>query len=175
MSQLNRRNALAAVAALPALAVPAAAIAAVAPDPILAVIEAHRRAWADLGTECKNQEVLEGEISSERRCSDPYSIEPGDDPRWIALEHAMRAVHSRIGNATDAMIEIEPTTIAGAAALLSYAAEHVRVSGANWPEGYESPEPASDWVKEHGLTWNTMLHMHIAKALKGMQAVENRS
>ena len=45
MSQLNRRNALAAVAALPALAMPSAAIAAVGePDQILAVIEAHRRA-----------------------------------------------------------------------------------------------------------------------------------
>jgi hypothetical protein len=57
MSQLNRRNALTAVAALPALAVPSVANAAMGPYPIFAVIEAHRRAWADLGTECTNQEV----------------------------------------------------------------------------------------------------------------------
>ena len=38
MSQLNRRNALTAVASLPAMAVPSVAIAAASPDPIFAVI-----------------------------------------------------------------------------------------------------------------------------------------
>jgi hypothetical protein len=172
MPMLNRRNALTAVATLPALAAPAA-LAIPAPDPIFAVIEAHRRAWADLGTECENQTALEKEIPPERRRADNCDdgIEAGDDSRWIALQYAMEDVHARIDDAADAMLDIEPTTIAGVIALLSYAAEHVR-RGAEWAEVYEDPEPLSGWVKKHGLSWEAMLHMHVAKAL---QAVENRS
>jgi hypothetical protein len=90
--------------------------------------------------------VLEDEIPWERR---HYSIEAGDDPRWIVQQHAMHDVHDRINSAADAMLDIEPTTIAGAVALLSYAAEHVRMTGAEWPDEYENPEPVCGWVEEH--------------------------
>jgi hypothetical protein len=134
-------------------------------NPIFAVIEAHRRAWADLGTECGNQAVLEEEIPWERR---HYSIEADDDPRWVAQQTYMHAVHDRLNAAKDALIKIEPTTIAGAIALLSFAAEHVRLGRGEWGEGYEDPEPLCGWGEEHGLSWETMLHMHVAKALKGI-------
>ena len=60
MSQLNRRNALTAVAALPALAIPAAVIAAVGPpDPIFAAIEHHRRANTAFGAALDMKAALE--------------------------------------------------------------------------------------------------------------------
>ena len=71
------------------------------------------------------------------------------------------------------MLDIEPTIIAGVIALLSYAAEQVRITGADWPDGYISPEPVCGWVAKVGLPWEVMLHMHLAKALKGI--VENDS
>jgi hypothetical protein len=171
-SSLSRRTIMSGAAALPAAAILPNQAAAIEPDPIFAVIEVHRRAWADLGTECKNQTALEEEIPPERRRTDNCDdgIEAGDDSRWIALQYAMDDVHARINDAADAMLDIEPTTIAGVIALLSYAAEHVR-RGAEWADVYEDPEPLSGWVKKHGLSWEAMLHMHVAKAL---QAVENR-
>jgi hypothetical protein len=168
MSQLNRRNALTAVASFLVMAMPAVAIAAVGPpDPILAVIEAHRRAWAELGTACDNQAVLENEIPHERR---HYDVEDSDDPRWIAQQQVMQDVNDRLADAATAMLDIAPTTIAGVIALLSYATEHVCISGADWPDEYEVPkletaEPVCGWVKTHGVPWETMLHLHVAKTL----------
>jgi hypothetical protein len=86
------------------------ALAAPAPDPIFAVIEAHRRAWADFVTECGNQAALEEEISDERR---HYSIEAGDDPGWIALQQTLRDASDRADAIAGTLLEIEPTTIAG--------------------------------------------------------------
>ena len=45
MSNLSRRSLVTNAAALPALAVPAAALASTEPDPIFAVIEAHKRVY----------------------------------------------------------------------------------------------------------------------------------
>ena len=70
MSQLNRRNALAlVVAGLPAMAVPAVAIAAVAPDPIFAAIDAHKRALATFHAYCDGHESDDDEAG---RLSDIY-------------------------------------------------------------------------------------------------------
>src|SRR4051794_23769127 len=58
MSQLNRRNALTAVASLPALAVPAAAVAAMA-DTVFAAGRAVEEAWRHLGEACDMLEPAE--------------------------------------------------------------------------------------------------------------------
>jgi hypothetical protein len=74
MSQPNRRNALALVATLPALAVPAA-LAAPAPDPIFEAIERYRKLDADWLALAKAEDAWVARRSNWRRTTIAL-------PRW---------------------------------------------------------------------------------------------
>jgi hypothetical protein len=81
-------------AALPALL-------AQEPDPIFAAIESHKSAWAALGAEC------------------PYLSEQ-DTPE---AEARLDELHDAVSEADEALIEGEPTTVAGMIALFRYVAD----------------------------------------------------
>jgi hypothetical protein len=76
------------------------------PDSIFAAIGRHRAAWKDLNC----------------RCSDL-----ADDPAPEA-QAALAAIHEEVGAAVGDLNEIEPTTIAGAVALLRYAASQQEIT-----------------------------------------------
>jgi len=172
MSQLNRRNTLAAVASLPALAVPIVTSAAAGPDPIFAAIEKHRQIWAEHGA-VYNQidqaewKIREGKIDKHRpyglvawrnyshiggseidRVREEFLEQAVADRETIEREYrekkaehraALRAERewdrrnglaplrvrlNRLGRAgrtaEQALSEIAPTSVAGAAALVDY-------------------------------------------------------
>jgi hypothetical protein len=104
MSDLSRRSLVASAAALPTLAVPAVAVAVAAePDPVYALIEAHKQAcqnWSDAV-----------DIQDELTYDDPNlpSAEEETERRWAVIE-------GHLGNLCSAM----PSTIAGVAALAEY-------------------------------------------------------
>jgi hypothetical protein len=79
-------------------------------DPIIAAIEAHRRAWAQTRAAFEHESAVEDELGT--------GVE--NDPRWIvanaAVEHAL-VVQDDLAVE---LLESQPTTIAGAAALLTY-------------------------------------------------------
>jgi hypothetical protein len=105
-ANLSRRAILAGAAAGPALAFPAGVIPP-EPDPILAAIEEHRRAWAE-----------------------PF-VEPCE-----GNEEAVQELDRRLPRLDFALVNIAPTTIGGVAAILAYAAEFVtNYDGAGWPDG----------------------------------------
>jgi hypothetical protein len=100
MSELNRRNALVAVASLTTVGIPATALAAsspATPDPIFAAIEARKRAEARSYYEVGSR--LDVDEETERDCAD-------------ADVDALRAMFLTV-----------PTTAAGAVALLRYVRE----------------------------------------------------
>jgi hypothetical protein len=104
---LSRRAILAGAAAGPALAFPAGVIPP-EPDPILAAIEEHRRAWGP-------------EFDSMTR--------EGNEEAPQELDRLLESVDA-------ALVNISPTTIGGVAAILAYAAEFVTTyDGAGWPDG----------------------------------------
>jgi hypothetical protein len=82
-------------------------------DPIIAAIEAHRRARAQTRAAFEHESAVEDELVE-------LPGEAENDPRWIvanaAVEHAL-AVQDDLAVE---LLESQPTTIAGAAALLTY-------------------------------------------------------
>jgi hypothetical protein len=89
-------------------------------DPIIAVIEAHRRAWVVTRAAYERQNAIEDELGAGVRMP---TGEAEIDPRWIAADDVARealAVQDGLGVK---LLETQPTTIAGAAALLAYYAD----------------------------------------------------
>jgi hypothetical protein len=111
-------------------------------DPIFAAIEAHRRAWSDLDP-----------------CSDLDEAASSGDKE---AERELNRLHAALSDAEDNLLDIPPTTIAGAAAVLAYAAHHVSGGGGiSWPNG-------KAWMSRRGVEWEVILHRNLAKALQAM-------
>jgi hypothetical protein len=138
---LSRRAILAGAASVPALALPAAAIAS-EPDPILAAIEAHRRAWVDFDP-CSELDQMASN---------------GNEGAAQELDRLEKGLDAAVVN----LLNIAPTTIGGVAALLAYAAEFVmNDDGISWPDG-------ELWISRHTLRWEVILHRNLAKTLQAM-------
>src|SRR6516162_3926179 len=86
-------------------------------DPIIAVIEAHRRACAETCVAYEHLSVVETELVAGVRVS---AGEAENDPQWIAANDAAGEALAVQDDLAVKLLEIQPTTIAGAAALLSY-------------------------------------------------------
>jgi hypothetical protein len=86
-------------------------------DPIIAAIEAHRRACAETRAAYERQTAVEEELGAGIR------VPAGDaenDPRWIAANDTAARALSVQDDLAVKLLETQPTTIAGAAALLTY-------------------------------------------------------
>jgi hypothetical protein len=151
MTNLSRRTLVSSVAALPALAVPVIANAS-EPDPIFAAIEAHRRACA--ATTAAFQSAADDGVDVE------------DNEQHRLFDNRDRAAFD--------LLEIQPTTVAGAAALLAY---YVEVEGMNaqvFPEHLDvngrplDPGVAvGEWYGKFGF----FLAHHVAATLSKISAV----
>jgi hypothetical protein len=86
-------------------------------DPIIAAVEAHRRACGKTRAAFEHQSVVENELVAGAR------VPAGDaenDPQWIAANAAVGEALAVQDDLAVRLLETEPTTIAGAAALLTY-------------------------------------------------------
>src|SRR5262249_39238173 len=88
-----------------------------ASDPIIAAIEAHRRACAGTRAAFDHQSAVENELVAGARVP---AAEAEDDPRWIAANDTAAEALAVQDNLAVKLLETQPTTIAGAAALLTY-------------------------------------------------------
>jgi opacity protein-like surface antigen len=90
------------------------------------------------------------------------------EPEFAGDKKAKREIkrlHNVIDKAQDGLLDVVPTTIAGVAALLDYAAEHAP-QGNGWGGGSLLDDGAPrGWEKEHGVTWEVVLHKKLAAAL----------
>ena len=86
-------------------------------DPIIAAIEAHRRACAETCAAYERRSVVEDELVAGVRVS---AGEAENDPRWIAANDAAEEALVVQDALAVNLLETQPTTIAGAAALLTY-------------------------------------------------------
>ena len=138
------------------------------PDPILAAIDRHRRAYRDWMDNCGEDEI-EAIVQPERRQSslvaalhgNPDWQVAGDDPRWIAhIETACRT-GAEDEAAALALVSSEILSLAGAVALLEYAASVEARGPEAWP---------LDLVDDNGKrrTWHFFLMEHAAAKLAGM-------
>ena len=83
-------------------------------DPIIAAIEAHRRACAE--TRAAYERLTAGENEFVARVRVPAG-EAENDPQWIAAEDAAGEALALQDDLAVKLLETQPTTIAGAAAL----------------------------------------------------------
>jgi hypothetical protein len=122
MSKLSRRSLVSSAVALPALAMPAAAVAAVSagPDPIFAAIDQWKEGHA---VELASFEALNAAETAfqDRRGTDDYekNVRPFKEASHQATDAQM--------DATYAVFDIVPTTLAGMRAKIDFAmsADHV--------------------------------------------------
>jgi hypothetical protein len=117
---------------------PAPAIASQrVPDPILEAIETLKRAYAAFNAAVHDNMALDEQLPRDRRRSSitvwETRIVETDDPRWIAAERAVFEGSDNENAAAMMLINVNPTTLTGAAALLEYVAQHER-RGDEWPD-----------------------------------------
>jgi hypothetical protein len=86
-------------------------------DPIIALIEAHRRARAATRSAYERQSAVEDELGAGVRVP---AGEAENDPRWIAANDAAGEALGTQDELAAKLLETQPRTIAGAAALLTY-------------------------------------------------------
>ncbi len=138
------------------------------PDPIFAAIEAHRKAVVEYNDCITEHSRLEQELPEDRRQSSVTAhgedIVETDDPRWIAAEFAVSEKHDAADDAAYRLLEVSPTTLGGASALLKYFTE-ADVDGFLFPEKAD-PEETNPFGRRfaHGLT------SHVADALAKIRA-----
>jgi len=87
------------------------------PDPIIAAIEAHRRACAETCAAYEHQNTVEHELATGVRVP---AGEAENDLQWIAANDATGEAVAVQDDLALKLLETKPTTIAGAAALLTY-------------------------------------------------------
>ena len=168
-SRLDRRALLrSAAVAIPAVALPTAtALAAAGTDPVFALIEAHKEAERDLNEHCCLEEHLSDIIPDEKRKSSSWgwelTIVETDDPRWIDFTRAWVSLSQRVDEIACELVSVPSLSLAGAAALLTYAIEHVDA-------GYVWPDVLADNEGTFG-DWNSFLHRAILGALEDATAL----
>jgi hypothetical protein len=84
-------------------------------DPIIAAIEAHRRACAKTRAAFENQSAVENDLVVGMQAG-----QAENDPQWIAANDAAGEALAVQDEFALKLLETRPTTIAGAAALLTY-------------------------------------------------------
>jgi hypothetical protein len=118
------------------------------PDPIYAAIEHHKAAVAAF-SEAVLQQCLEEALPPGKRRSwiAGGAIIEADDPQWIQSERHHAATSNAMDEAAEALLNVEPQTLAGAIALLQHAVEHIdsHKGDPNWLDietnaGKRSPE-----------------------------------
>lgn len=130
-STTSRRAILAGAAILPVASLPAlstSAIAAAEPDPIFAAIEAHRY-WS-----AKSTERFDRQSDFELSTVLPRGIRMEEYPPWQPFNDAVNEAEDSKDAAARDLLHIEPTTVAGAAALVSYYVEAETASPQVFPE-----------------------------------------
>jgi len=86
-------------------------------DPIIAVIEAHRRACVDTRAAFEHQSAIENALVAGGRAP-PDGVE--NDTQWLAANDAAAEALAVQDDLAVKLLETQPTTIAGAIALLTY-------------------------------------------------------
>jgi hypothetical protein len=144
--------------------------AGAAADPIYAAIAAHVAAYDALCTCLDEHFALERELPMDRQQSSVNSWEEKivetDDPRWIQMERRVNAMHDAEIDASMELINVEPTTVAGAAALLKRVVA-MEVKGWSWPSGLQEEDAKPTAL---GKSWETYLHQNLSALLSRLAA-----
>jgi hypothetical protein len=139
-------------------------------DPIIAAIEAHRRAYAVTRAAFERRSAVEDEFAAGVRVP---AGEAENDPQWIAANDAAGEALSVQDDLAVRLLETHPTTIAGAAALLTYYVDAVTTTQPEivFPELDGNGRPfESKSIDELGRDFAYFIICNVAAALSNMAA-----
>jgi hypothetical protein len=144
------------------------------PDPILQLIEDHKKAIRDMDDIIDHVSELEQCLPEEKQKSDFYCFElnivPSDDPRWIDITRQYYEGFRKSDDIALQMLTTAPTTLAGVSALLKYATDHVD-AGYLWPDKLGGIEDGDDEsVVSHRRHWFFFLNRSLAEAVRRLEA-----
>jgi hypothetical protein len=136
------------------------------PDPMFAAIAAHEASLRALSVGLNVMYTLEEELPTQLRKSNIDAWEEviveTDDPRWIESEKNVHALFQADQEAAIGLINVEPVTLAGLAALMRHVTEYER-KGDSWPGGLQDTGAKPTSI---GKGWEVYLHRNIASLLE---------
>ena len=139
-------------------------------DPIIAAIEAHRRACAETRAAFEHQSAVENELVAGALVS---AGEAENDPQWIAANAVAGEALAAQDDLAMKLLVTQPTTIAGAAALLTYYADVLATTQPDvvFPvvDG-NGPPFASESIGELGRDFGYFIVRNVAAALSDIAA-----
>jgi hypothetical protein len=139
-------------------------------DPIIAAIEAHRRACAETRAAFEHQSAVENELVASVQVP---AGEAENDPQWIAANAVAGEALGAQDELAMKLLETQPTTIAGVAALLTYYADVLTTTQPDvvFPELDGNGLPfASESIGESGRDFGYFIVRNVAAALSNMAA-----
>jgi hypothetical protein len=133
-------------------------------DPIFTAIEAHRDAAAAHSECVRKHYALEKTLPRDKRQS-PHAgdeIVETDDPRWIETMHAVNQACDAMFDLARRLLDVAPSSLAGATALLNH------VSLGSGSDGWTFPDHVND--DETGEEYVPALMRHVGEALRSIGA-----
>jgi hypothetical protein len=132
------------------------------PDPIHALIEQHRAAYAAwsaaVATECRLEEEISMDLRRTCRTQWDETIVETDDPRWIASEKHYRQTWNQQDAIAWEIATVPANTLAGIVALMTYVVECEHQYDIEfWPQ--------LQIENNHNDTWLCVFHRNLAGAL----------
>jgi hypothetical protein len=168
-SQIGRRGLLCGVAATSAAAALAAATPPAAatgsPDPIFAAIEAHRRAAQKSEEAVGRQYALETKLVSELKGDPDRFTIAHNDPAYIEAEQTVSTASDEMFDRSLDLLDANPTSVAGAAALLRYVSSEDLGDDWRFPD-FEVEDDGDDEQKK--TDFRTAVMRHVSAALDGL-------
>lgn len=138
-------------------------------DPIIAAIEAHRRAFTETCAAYERRSAVEDELVAGVRVP---AGEAENDPRWIAANDAAGEALAVQDDLAVKLLETQPTTVAGAAALLTYYVEAVTTTQPEvvFPELDGNGRPFESKSIDEPRNFAYFIVRNVAAALRNMAA-----
>jgi hypothetical protein len=137
-------------------------------DPIIAAIEAHRRACTETRAAFEHQNAVENALVA---CAQVPTGEAEDDPQWIAANAAAGEALAAQDDLAVKLLETLPKTVAGAVALLTYYADVLTTTQADvvFPELDGKGRPlVSKSIGESGRDFGYFIVRNVAAALSNL-------
>jgi hypothetical protein len=138
-------------------------------DPMIAAIEAHRRACAETCAAYERRSAVEDELVAGVRVP---AGEAENDPQWIAANDAAGDALAVQDDLAVKLLETQPTTIAGAAALLTYYVDAVATTQPEvvFPELDRNGRPFESKSIDEPRDFAYFIVRNVAAALSNMAA-----
>lgn len=139
------------------------------PDPVLQLIEDHKRSIAAVGdiidVVSNLEETLPNDAQQSSFTGEGLMIVATDDPRWIDITRRYSEESHRSDEFALQMLSVRPETLAGAIALLNYATAHID-AGYIWPDSLgEINDDDDDSMNARRKDWMYFLNRNVAEAI----------